>query len=54
MPGAACTARRADEEIIENAPHDYYWGCGADGSGKNQLGKTLMRVRSILRQRPGD
>lgn len=23
------------EEIIENAPRDYYWGCGKDGSGKN-------------------
>ncbi len=40
-----------DEEIIENAPKDYYWGCGADGSGQNKLGKTLMRVRDILRQR---
>ena len=40
-----------DEEIIENAPHDYYWGCGADGSGKNMLGQTLMQVRAILRER---
>ena len=24
-----------DEELIESAPNDYYWGCGADGSGKN-------------------
>lgn len=38
-----------DEEIVENAPHDYYWGCGADGSGKNRLGKILMETRSILR-----
>ena len=27
-----------DEEIVENAPGDYYWGCGADGSGCNKLG----------------
>ncbi len=40
-----------DEEIIENAPHDYYWGCGADGSGKNKLGQTLMQVRALLRER---
>src|SRR5215469_8575747 len=40
-----------DEEIIENAPHDYYWGCGQDGSGKNMLGKTLIQVRAILRER---
>jgi N-glycosidase YbiA len=39
-----------EEEIVENAPGDYYWGCGADGSGKNMLGITLMQVRAILRQ----
>jgi ribA/ribD-fused uncharacterized protein len=43
-----------DEPIVENAPSDYYWGCGADGSGQNKLGKTLMRVRDILRQRETD
>ncbi|BAZ40987.1 hypothetical protein NIES4101_69490 [Calothrix sp. NIES-4101] len=37
-----------DEEIIENAPGDYYWGCGKDGSGKNMLGKILMDVRIEL------
>ncbi len=36
-----------NEGIIENAPSDYYWGCGADGSGRNQLGKTLVQVRSV-------
>lgn len=39
-----------DEEIVENAPGDYYWGCGADGSGQNKLGKTLMAVRAHLRE----
>lgn len=38
-----------DEEIVENAPGDYYWGCGADGTGKHMLGKTLMLVREQLR-----
>lgn len=38
-----------DEEIIEDAPRDYYWGRGADGSGKNMLGKILMEVRAELR-----
>ncbi len=38
-----------DELIVENTPKDY-WGCGADGSGKNQLGQILMAVREILRQ----
>ncbi len=39
-----------DEEIVENAPHDYYWGCGADGSGQNRLGQILMETRALLRQ----
>ena len=38
-----------DEEIVENAPRDYYWGGGADGSGQNKLGQTLMVVRARLR-----
>ena len=40
-----------DEEIVENAPGDYYWGIGADGSGKNRLGAILMEVRELLRQK---
>jgi ribA/ribD-fused uncharacterized protein len=38
-----------DEEIVENAPGDYYWGCGKDGTGKNMLGIILMEVRAALR-----
>lgn len=38
-----------DEELVENAPGDYYWGCGADGSGRNMLGSILMEVRAALR-----
>ncbi|MDB9327401.1 NADAR family protein, partial [Nodularia spumigena CS-590/02] len=38
-----------NQEIVENSPIDYYWGCGADGSGKNMLGRILMEVREILR-----
>jgi conserved hypothetical protein, ribA/ribD-fused len=38
-----------DEELIEDSPIDSYWGCGADGKGKNMLGKTLMRVRQELK-----
>lgn len=40
-----------DEQIVENSPIDYYWGCGKDGSGKNRLGEILMEVREILRDR---
>jgi len=38
-----------DEELIEDAPDDYYWGCGIEGTGKNMLGKILMEVREELR-----
>ena len=38
-----------DNDIVENAPGDYYWGCGKDGSGLNKLGKILERVRDNLR-----
>lgn len=40
-----------DADIVENAPGDYYWGCGQDGSGKNMLGKILMETRAILREK---
>lgn len=38
-----------DRLIIENSPIDYYWGMGADGTGKNRLGEILMEVRKVLR-----
>jgi ribA/ribD-fused uncharacterized protein len=38
----------SSEELIENSPSDYYWGCGSDGSGQNKLGQILMRVRMEL------
>ena len=38
-----------DEELIEDSPVDSYWGCGADGAGKNNLGKILMKVRQELK-----
>jgi N-glycosidase YbiA len=37
-----------DEELIEDSPVDWTWGCGKDGTGKNLLGKILMRVRREL------
>ncbi len=42
-----------DEELIEDTrkTDDRYWGCGADGKGLNKLGKILMEVRRILRER---
>ena len=40
-----------DETIVENAPGDFYWGCGKDGTGKNMLGNILMETRTVLRSR---
>jgi N-glycosidase YbiA len=40
-----------DAAIIENAPNDYYWGCGSDGSGRNMLGQILVQTRQILLDR---
>jgi len=43
-------------ELIEHTKKDSYWGDGGNGSGKNKLGKILMKVRyelkmSILKKR---
>ncbi|MBD2514762.1 NADAR family protein [Nostoc sp. FACHB-973] len=35
--------------LVETTSHDYYWGCGEDGTGKNRLGQILIEVRTILR-----
>ena len=40
-----------DELIVEDSPTDYYWGCGQDKTGQNQLGQILMNVRQEIRQR---
>jgi len=37
-----------DSPIIQHSPDNDYWGDGGDGSGKNKLGKILMRVRREL------
>jgi ribA/ribD-fused uncharacterized protein len=40
-----------DQFLIEDSPVDYYWGCGADNTGENMLGKILIEVREELRNR---
>ncbi len=37
-----------NQVLIENSPTDTYWGCGASGDGKNQLGQMLMYIRYLL------
>lgn len=38
-----------DAKLVEHTENDDYWGDGGDGSGKNMLGRILMRVRELLR-----
>ncbi len=35
-----------DSKLVEDAPHDSFWGTGADGSGSNHIGEIWMRIRS--------
>jgi ribA/ribD-fused uncharacterized protein len=38
-----------NETIVENSAIDYFWGCGANKTGQNYLGKILMSVRAEIR-----
>jgi ribA/ribD-fused uncharacterized protein len=38
-----------EEEIVENAPTDYYWGVGREGTGQNKLGRIIERLRAEFR-----
>lgn len=51
VEGEVYSCKTDDEELIENAPSDYYRGCGRTGTGKNKLGLILMEVRANLRSR---
>lgn len=37
-----------NEILVENSPNDYFWGCGANKTGQNHLGKVLMSVREEI------
>lgn len=37
-----------DELLVEDSPKDDYWGWGSDRRGRNQLGKTWMKLREEL------
>lgn len=39
-----------DADLVEHTANDAYWGDAGDGSGKNMLGRMLMRVRQELRE----
>ena len=39
----------ADAELVEHTKGDAIWADGGDGSGKNLLGKLLVKLREELR-----
>ncbi|RDB29280.1 hypothetical protein Hypma_014877 [Hypsizygus marmoreus] len=39
-----------DAELVEDSDKDAFWGVGADGKGRNELGKALERLREKFRQ----
>jgi diaminohydroxyphosphoribosylaminopyrimidine deaminase/5-amino-6-(5-phosphoribosylamino)uracil reductase len=41
-----------DAELVEDSDKDAFWGIGADGKGRNELGKALERLRARLRGSP--
>lgn len=42
-----------EEELVESAPTDTYWGVGRDGTGLNKLGQIMTRIRNELRAGAG-
>jgi N-glycosidase YbiA len=36
------------DDLMEDSPVDWYWGCGKDGTGQNVLGQVLMEIRQEL------
>eukprot|EP00271_Cylindrocystis_brebissonii_P013681 TRINITY_DN3379_c0_g1_i1.p1 TRINITY_DN3379_c0_g1~~TRINITY_DN3379_c0_g1_i1.p1 ORF type:complete len:283 (-),score=32.35 TRINITY_DN3379_c0_g1_i1:204-1052(-) len=34
--------------LVEASPHDFFWGSGRTGGGKNHLGRLLMKIRDEL------
>jgi N-glycosidase YbiA len=38
-----------DRELVEDTTSDHYWGRGSTGTGRNMLGRILMRTRTQLR-----
>ncbi|MCL4143307.1 UNVERIFIED_CONTAM: hypothetical protein GTU68_065810 [Idotea baltica] len=47
---AEALVETGNDELVENAPGDYFWGCGKMGTGQNWLGKILMEVRCQLQE----
>ncbi|KAF9533937.1 hypothetical protein CPB83DRAFT_757105 [Crepidotus variabilis] len=39
-----------DAELVEDSDKDAFWGVGANGHGRNELGKALERLRDDFRR----
>lgn len=37
-----------ERKLVEDSPRDAFWGVGKHGTGRNELGKCLMRCREKL------
>lgn len=44
-----CLQLTGDREIFEVSPKDSFWGWGPDRTGRNELGKIWMELRTELR-----
>ena len=44
----ACDGVDGGLQLVENSPHDTFWGCGNGRNGRNMLGKLLQETRSAL------
>ena len=43
--------RSGNTRIIKKHPLDYFWGTGADNSGRNEMGRLWMKLRAELLSR---
>lgn len=39
-----------NRKIVEATVKEFYWGCGIDGTGENQFGMLLVKVRNRIRK----
>ena len=38
------------EDLVEDSPYDWYWGCGKNGTGQNVMGHLWMTIRESLKK----
>jgi ribA/ribD-fused uncharacterized protein len=51
-PFRTALVETGNEEILEDSPKDLFWGTGqlgGHGSGQNQMGQLLMKIRSEIK-----